>query len=221
MKRITYFRPIEVLPVLIFLVGFALKTYHLPFANVILISSGPVAFIILLLNNIFRKDKTFLPAKSMLALCNSLWLTYFSFRLLFLPSAPYIFYVAAVLSIITLALSIYKKQLVIIQKLILIIHIVLGIFLMSYSTSKLYYDTVLGKSAKEYPTDYPYQAWDNYSWHLYGEQLYDDALDANVLAKISAKSAFKNKMIDSNVFYRLDENRVNIENRTWDSNKRF
>jgi hypothetical protein len=66
MKRVTYFRPIEVLPVLIFLVGFAMKTYHLPFANVVLLASGPMAFIILLLNNIFRKDKTFLQG-------NGLW----------------------------------------------------------------------------------------------------------------------------------------------------
>lgn len=221
MKRVTYFRPIEVLPVIIFLVGFALKTYHVPFANIILISSGPVAFIILLLNNVFRQDKTFLPAKSMLALSNSVWLTYFSFRLLFLPSAPYIFYLAIGLSAITLVFSIYKKQLVIIQKLVLIIHIALGIFLASYPNSKLYYMTVLGKSAKEYPTDYSYWVWNNYSWYLYHEQQYDDALDANVLAKISAKSEFEGKTTDSTVIHQLDENKIRIETRTWDSNKRF
>jgi len=221
MKRITYFRPIEVLPVIIFLLGFALKTYHLPFAHVILLASGPMAFIILLLNNIFRKDKTFLPTKTMLALSNSAWLTYFSLRLLFLSGAPILFYTAIVLTVVTLVLSTYKKQLVVIQKLVLFVHVALGIFLMSYSTSKLYYSTVLGKSAKEYPEDYPYFVWDNYSWYLYDEQLYDDALDANVLAKISAKSAFKAGNMDSSIFYRLEDNKAKIENRNWKSNERF
>jgi hypothetical protein len=159
--------------------------------------------------------------KTMLALSNSAWLAYFSLRLLFLPGAPVLFYIAIALTAATLVLSTYKKQLVIIQKLVLLVHVALGIFLMSYSTSKLYYGTVLGKSAKEYPEDYPYFAWDNYSWYLYKEQLYDDALDANILAKISAKSAFKAGSVDSTVFHRLEENKAKIENRNWESNERF
>ena len=221
MKRISFFHPTEVLPPIVFLIGFAFMTYHLPGNAIIMIVSGPLAFVISLLQNIFRKDKSTLIPKLMLGITNATWLFYISIKLLFWTNSGIVWGIAIALSLATFILSINKKQIVVFQKLLLIAHISGGTFLFLYPNSKLYYNTRLSKEATQYPDEYHYSIWNKYSWFLYKEESYDEAMDANVLAKISAKSSIKMGTADSSAIEKIEENLQKIESRSWDHYQEF
>lgn len=154
----------------VYFLGFILKFFHAPFHAIIML--GGIFFMLAASIRTFIKKPDEL--NGMLGIATALWLTFLLFTVKYFPYSNIVLLLAAMVS--TYAMISTIKVNLMDQKLMLGFAVVLALaFYFTPTDTRYYYMSI--KWNHEVETDF--RSWDKYSWFLYINHKYDDALKAS------------------------------------------
>lgn len=187
---------------LIYFTGFILKFFHLPLTAWMMIS-GLLLMIIILMYALFAKkaDGIFVG----IGLTSATWLTALLFTLKFWPFVPVLIILASLLTVLFGILAVRKGK---VRSLIPLAGSVAitSIFYLMPADTRYYLISI--KWNHEIESDY--FSWDKYSWFLYQNGKYDEAIQASEKALGCAKDAEETMWIEL-----IEEHHAAIVNRDW------
>lgn len=219
------FRPFELFLLLLPVLGFCMKYLHLPLANILLMLSMPLPLFYYLLRsitqihknpNLAKEDKAFLPS-AFLGGSITIWLLYLTWKFLYLPIVTPFFYLGCLISVGMVYMVIRHKAVEWVPLLAFVFFGTCAVTLYSLPTHKVYrfmnlHDTDLADKEKGA------FVWDTYSWHLYQDGEFDQALEANTKAKEAAvwENELKtNSTTAQPIIQELEMHREQIQARSW------
>ena len=195
---------LQIIAYSLFTTGIVLKFLHLP-KNAFVIMSGILLLLIVnCVKAINRKESYFNIYKGF---ATTVWLTLILFTLKFWPFTFYILIVAVVLTAIALAYGVSDKKL----KHTKLMGACLVISLIFYTMpSDIRYELISIEYNQEISKDF--RSWDKFSWFLYQNGNYSDALIASKKALSIAK---KQSQVDYVVF--ISNHQELIKTKNWES----
>jgi hypothetical protein len=199
-------KTLQIIAYSIFLIGLILKFFHFP-KNAIIMMIG--IFLILLIYAIAALNKKYDRLYSINGFATSFWLISLLFTLKFWPFSNLLLLISSLLTIISIVYS-YKLKRLKELKLLFISSIICLTFYIMPSDIRYYLINI--KWNQEIETDY--YSWDKYSWFLYQNAHYDQALEtSNHALKIANQYA---KRYDEVEFIEIiDNHNKMIKNKTW------
>ncbi|WP_018342786.1 hypothetical protein [Cytophaga aurantiaca] len=169
--------------------SFVFKFLHYPFAGPLIVLGVFLLFIYTVIFVIKNADKN-MP-EVFFHLNIFIWTTYFMFRYMYWPFAQILFTVCVCLTFIyTVLLAVNKSKIRYPQTILFTYILALGI--LAYTQSyRIYYFFNLNPVLNEEFNTVNYQAWDKYSWFLYGANKKEKALEANKNAKNAVQKSLE------------------------------
>jgi glucose-6-phosphate-specific signal transduction histidine kinase len=190
-----------VISLIIFTTGFILKFFHVHY-NAIIMMVGLFLMLIFTTISIFKKNDNVNP---LLAYAFTSWLLLLLFTVKYFPFANIILFVASLLTVVAIVVTLKKKLTG--QKVMLALSIALSMAFYLTPTHTRYY---LLNIKWNYEIDSDFITWDKYSWHLYNNQEYDESLKASNRAKQIVATSEMDEWI-----LLVSEHNDKIKEKTW------
>lgn len=188
-----------------FLVGLIIKIPHYPGSALLMI----IGVLLLLIHSVLfliknAKDK--LP-ESMLNIAFTVMTFYFLCRILYLRFGPLIFgysilYILLIgVSIAAIIINFGNAKKIKLPQILLIIYYLFSIWISFIPSSEIFYFFNLNEKTQKANRIENFNAWDRYSWFLYGIGKQDEAIEANMNSQCIIEEKLKIEQSD----YLLDE----------------
>ena len=208
-------KPLKYIAYGIFLIGMTFKFLHYPGPGTLMMLSILLQCIYVTISSIKKNKDSDKRVIDLYGITIMLVSTYLFSRVQFLPLMG-ISYLALLMGIIVIAFHFRNKKKVNTSLVVLFIFLDLVVISMLTPYSTMYYfinlNTTLNAKEREY-YDVP---WDRYSWQLYWEGKYTEALQANDSAQKAARFMLSNHIeTDSSNLKYDQQHRIKIQNRTW------
>ena len=189
---------------LIILIGFALKPFFIPLASYIIIPLLALLILYYVFSMIYRfKSHT----SNTIGIATVIVLFSLLCTLKLYPFGHYVLFVAIVSCVVAIIFLIKEKKFVLPNIIALLIAAFCLFSFKFMDRTDRYY---LWNVKYNYNIEHDYVIWDKYSWTLYKERKYDEALSANQQAMKILQN--KNNM---QLLERVKLNREKISSKTW------
>jgi hypothetical protein len=212
-------KPLKIIGYIFFALGVICKFMHYPGAAVFMFL-GVVLFCVCVFLSFIVKNKNTGKAKpDFVGLAVLFLFIYFLFRLQFWPSQTIFWILAGVASIVAIILFIRNKNKI--KPAFIVMLMLLLLSEVSYFTpySQMYYFINLNKVLNSEDREVYFVPWERYSWQLYWEGHYDEAIQANDSAMKALNFILSNHIgnLDTADMQLLRIHNQAIKNRNWNS----